>query len=657
MKKIFALILFIAPFIAQAQVIGLELPYGIKVLDTLATDAWYGPYPNIDSALSHVPTAVRKNRTVKIDTVEYWWRDGSADEDLIVKTSSSGGADITVVMDSIANAIDTLITNSAGENEIMVSDGTNAIPSGMKVTYDSSSLTRTIGNMGASYQLRLSPGGPVLIGPPEGSGGTEYKFFTNSFTAEGLFNITGSSFQWGFGTGTPTLDLTTNQVTIGNPLLQSSIIMYPNGHSTWPGLFLISAGLTLDIGASNLIFSKQKTTGGKHLLTIDNVGKVETKAMDTLVSVTQLMDSITNAIDTLSSGGSTNATAIRGVPLDESVGSPSDGDILVYRNDDSAWVLESKPTGGGIEIAQVMDSITNAIDTLVSITQMMDSIQNAIDTLSSGGGGSPDWGDIGGDMGDQEDLIDSLAAKANLAGATFTGKVNFTADATNAGLNIGSYSSIPSGVVLGDLFVDGTNSRIMVGSQGDVASVIPNITVSSLVSTRVPYIANATGRLNTNSSFTYNSGTLSTPSISVSTGATLPAATTIGTDPAEDALLYWDDTANQTKYLGIGSGLSISGGDLVATITPTASTGTAVAFDTNRSYCTSASACTGNITFNSSGAVVGQMATMIHNDSGAPTFGSEFIILSGEYVTSEDNYIMFFLRESGKVWVTISQEQ
>lgn len=492
MKKIFALILFIAPFIAGAQVSGLELPYGIKVMDTLATDAWYGPYPDVETALESVEVGARKNRTVKIDTIEYWWRDGSADEDLVVKTSSSGGADITVVMDSIANAIDTLITNSAGENEIMVSDGTNAIPSGMKVTYDSSSLTRTIGNMGASYQLRLSPGGPVLIGPPEGSGGTEYKFFTNSFTAEGLFSITNSAFQWGFGTGTPTLDLTTNQVTIGNPLLQSSIIMYPNGHPTWPGLFLISAGLTLDIGAGNLIFSKQKTTEGKHLLTIDNVGKVETKAMDTLVSVTQMMDSITNAIDTLSAGGSTNATAIRGVTVDASASSPSDGDILVYRNDDSAWVLESKPTGDGIEIAQVMDSISNAIDTLVSVSQMMDSIQN-------------DWGDIGGTLSAQTDLQNELDGKQ--------------------------------------------------------------------------------------------------------------------------------------------------------TITPTAATGTSVAFDTNRSYCTSASPCTGNITFNSSGAIVGQMATMIHNSGSEPTFGSEFIILSGEYVTSEDNYIMFFLRESGKVWVTISQEQ
>lgn len=96
---------------------------------------------------------------------------------------------------------------------------------------------------------------------------------------------------------------------------------------------------------------------------------------------------------------------------------------------------------------------------------------------------------------------------------------------------------------------------------------------------------------------------------------------------------------------------------LKQTITPTSSTGTAVAFDTNRSYCSTASPCTGNITFTSTGAVVGQMATMVHNDSSEPTFGTEFIKLSGTYAPNEDNYIMFFLRESGKVWVTIYQEQ
>lgn len=87
----------------------------------------------------------------------------------------------------------------------------------------------------------------------------------------------------------------------------------------------------------------------------------------------------------------------------------------------------------------------------------------------------------------------------------------------------------------------------------------------------------------------------------------------------------------------------------------TASTGSAIAFDIPRRYGTTASPVTGNITYNSTGAVVGQVKTMIHNDSSEPTWGSEFDIISGTYTTSTNNKIMLFLVESGVVWVTISQ--
>lgn len=630
MKKLFALILFIAPFITQAQVTGLELPYGVKVLDTLATDAWYGPYPDVETALESVLPGARKNRTIKIDTLEYWWRDGNADEDLVVKTSP-GGVQIAQVMDSIVNAVDSLKAYTFS-NGITESNGSVRL---------GGTLSTDVTLSGSSQKINLGTG----IAPIS------------------EFNVGALN---GFYLGSPygTLSMTPISTRLQSENITFSIGVRFNAFSFYEdGTFTVSAGSDPKVQTGKL--DARNTTNQLYLgttrrviinavqpattdrtWTIADEGGDRTFASREYVT-TQLMDSITNAIDTLSSGGSTNATAIRGVTVDASAASPSDGDILVYRSAGSDWVLESKPTGGGIEIAQVMDSITNAIDTLVSITQMMDSIQNAIDTLSSGGGGSPDWGDIGGDMGDQEDLIDSLAAKANLAGATFTGKVSFTADATNAGINIGFVSGDPSSTAMGDLWINSANQRIGVASPVSMGATryflyTPS---SSMVSGRIP-IMTPSGQINTDANFTYVSSTLGTPSISVSTGATLPAATSIG-DVSSTEIGYVDGvtSAIQTQL------------NARAIITPTTSTGTAVAFDTNRSYCTSASPCTGNITFNSSGAVVGQMATMIHNDSGAPTFGSEFIILSGEYVTSEDNYIMFFLRESGKVWVTISQEQ
>jgi hypothetical protein len=42
-----------------------------------------------------------------------------------------------------------------------------------------------------------------------------------------------------------------------------------------------------------------------------------------------------------------SAVGLRGVGLDSTVASPSDGDILVYRTAGSDWVLEAKPAGGG----------------------------------------------------------------------------------------------------------------------------------------------------------------------------------------------------------------------------------------------------------------------------------------------------------------------
>lgn len=90
-------------------------------------------------------------------------------------------------------------------------------------------------------------------------------------------------------------------------------------------------------------------------------------------------------------------------------------------------------------------------------------------------------------------------------------------------------------------------------------------------------------------------------------------------------------------------------------IVPTDSTGTAIAFDAPRTYGISVPE-TGNITLNSSGLVKGVTQLIIHNHSSEPTFGSEFKIISGAYVTSEDNYIFCHAVSASLILVTISQE-
>jgi hypothetical protein len=82
------------------------------------------------------------------------------------------------------------------------------------------------------------------------------------------------------------------------------------------------------------------------------------------------------------------------------------------------------------------------------------------------------WGDITGVLGNQTDLatalngkletttaastyftIASAAGKANLSGATFTGKVNTTVTATTAALNIAPQATAPSSTIAGDIWI------------------------------------------------------------------------------------------------------------------------------------------------------------------------------------------------------------
>ena len=88
---------------------------------------------------------------------------------------------------------------------------------------------------------------------------------------------------------------------------------------------------------------------------------------------------------------------------------------------------------------------------------------------------------------------------------------------------------------------------------------------------------------------------------------------------------------------------------------PVSSTGTAIQFDRPRNYGVSTPE-TGNITLNSTGLVAGNTQLVIHNNSGAPTFGAEFTVVSGTYVTDEDNYIMLHAVSASLILVTINQE-
>ena len=80
--------------------------------------------------------------------------------------------------------------------------------------------------------------------------------------------------------------------------------------------------------------------------------------------------------------------------------------------------------------------------------------------------GGATWGSITGTLSSQTDLQNALNAKANLAGATFTGKVNFTSVSGASGLNIGIGGTSAASTTNGDLWIStgGTNLNFRDGT-------------------------------------------------------------------------------------------------------------------------------------------------------------------------------------------------
>ena len=85
-------------------------------------------------------------------------------------------------------------------------------------------------------------------------------------------------------------------------------------------------------------------------------------------------------------------------------------------------------------------------------------------------------------------------------------------------------------------------------------------------------------------------------------------------------------------------------------------TGTAIQFDVPKTYGSVATPETGNVTLNSTGLVKGMVQLLLHNNASvAPTFGSEFARIGGNYVTNVLNSIYFHAVSATRIEYTINQ--
>jgi hypothetical protein len=86
----------------------IEIQKGIKVLNPYPTESKYFsnsniPYVDLAEAIAQIPTALRHvGLTVNVANVEYWWKFGTSDAELIAK--SSGGTSSLILGDTSADA-------------------------------------------------------------------------------------------------------------------------------------------------------------------------------------------------------------------------------------------------------------------------------------------------------------------------------------------------------------------------------------------------------------------------------------------------------------------------------------------------------------------------------------------------------------------------
>lgn len=238
------------------------------------------------------------------------------------------------------------------------------------------------------------------------------------------------------------------------------------------------------------------------------------------------------------------------------------------------------------------------VDTLVSINQ----IDAMLDTLDLSGGGSVAFADITGDPYDNTNLAGALDAKqdvitgltssgaelnildgatlsttelnyvdgvtssiqtqldgkADLSGDTFTGRVTFTADMSGtSGINIGSIAGNPTTRVSGDMWFDNSSNRYGI-AYGTQIRTMTAISAGQIVTDRIPFLlSNGRGEFTTADGFTYLTGLLTVPRLSLTQVSTTSAGTaplklasgTLMTTPENGAVEY----ASSHLYFTIGS--------------------------------------------------------------------------------------------------------
>jgi hypothetical protein len=138
-----------------------NLPFGIRALNPLSNlDDRYGPHATLQDALNATAGTRLKGLTVSIVDVEYWFKDGVADNDLVEKLASkadlAGDATQTFKVNDGVDAKD-----AVNKSQLDAAVGGASILIGESFYYDENNVLRP--NVSTFTQTFIYVGGPQIV--------------------------------------------------------------------------------------------------------------------------------------------------------------------------------------------------------------------------------------------------------------------------------------------------------------------------------------------------------------------------------------------------------------------------------------------------------------------------------------------------------------
>ena len=267
---------------------------------------------------------------------------------------------------------------------------------------------------------------------------------------DGSWTSTISSVAWGEITGT--LSYQSDLQTALNLKLDATVAATTYYLQTNPDGFITS---TTAASTYAVIAAGQPVSGTVGQVLTKNSGTNYDSSWATLIPGDRYLTSsttsltINNANKTLTVGTGLSYTPTQNITISYDASNHMHGEVLTYNSGTGVLTVDiNNHTGSGTYSAWVVN--VGGVTPATSVA----------------------WGDITGVLGNQSDLatalngklevttaastyftIASAAGKANLSGATFTGKVNTTVTATTAPINIGSQLTAPTTTVAGDVWI------------------------------------------------------------------------------------------------------------------------------------------------------------------------------------------------------------